>query len=392
MKKMTRYATSVIFVLAVAATVLLVGKSNNNDVKYKLGRVERGQIASKVLASGTVNPVLLVSVGSQVSGTIQKTYVDFNSPVTGGQVIAQIDPAVFRAEVEQAHARYESALAGKKQKEVQVLDTKRTFDRNQELLNRDLIAQSDLDAASTTYQSTLAELQAAKSAVLQAQAALDLAESNLRYTTIHSPVTGTVVSRNVDVGQTVAASFQAPVLFTIAQDLSKMQVNTSVDEADIGMVATGQKADFTVDAYPGKTFAGTVAQVRNAPQTIQNVVTYDVIVSVNNPGLKLKPGMTANVAILVDRKNGVLKIPSAAVRFQPPEKELMKHKGLPKGPLVWKVLPENQLQPVQVRPGITDDKYAELISGDLKEGDSLAVEIMEGKKKDKDKAPGFRPF
>lgn len=390
MKKTTRYATSTLLVVAVLAAILLVGRNNNNDVKYKVERVERGDIASKVLASGTVNPVILVSVGSQVSGTIQQIYVDFNSPVTKGQVIAQIDPAVFRAEVEEARARYESTLAGRQQKEVQVLDTKRTLDRNKELMNGDLIAQSELDTASTNYHSALAELQAAKAAVLQAQAALDLAESNLRYTTIYSPVTGTVVSRNVDVGQTVAASFQAPVLFTIAQDLSKMQVNTSVDEADIGVVKTGQEAAFTVDAYPAKAFVGTVTQVRNAPQTVQNVVTYDVIVSVNNPDLKLKPGMTANVSILVYQKNNVLKIPSAAARFQPPEKEKKNHKDLPRGPLVWKVLSENRLQPVQVKLGIADDRYTELTSGDLKEGDLLAVELIEEKKKDK--APGFRPF
>jgi HlyD family secretion protein len=341
-----------------------------------------------------VNPVVLVSVGSQVSGTIEKFYVDFNSRVEKGQIIAQIDPAVFQAEVEKARANHKSALANLEQKQAQVTDAKRTFERYHELMKNDLVAQSDVDTAETTYQSASASFRAAEAAVLQARAALNLAESNLRYTTIRSPVNGIVVSRNVDAGQTVAASFQAPVLFTIAKDLTKMQVDTSVDEADIGVTKPGQRATFTVDAYPGETFVGKVLQVRNAAQVVQNVVTYDVIVSVDNSSLKLRPGMTANVSILIEERSNVIKIPTAALRFTPPEGERKKGaRETPKGPLVWKLRPDNRLEPVAVKLGIANSQHAELLKGNIAEGDLLATETLStGKKSEANKSPQFRPF
>ncbi len=352
-------------------------------------------ITSTVMASGTLNPVVLVSVGTQVSGTIQKIYVDFNSPVKKGQVIAQIDPPLFRAEVDRSRANYRSALANLEQGQVKVTDAKRTLDRYRQLIQNGLIAQSEADTAETNYQSALATLHAAEAAVLQSRAGLDLAESNLGYATIHSPVTGIVVSRNVDVGQTVAASFQSPVLFTIAKDLTKMQIDTNVDEADIGVVRLGQKATFTVDAYPGKTFIGKILQVRNAPQTIQNVVTYDVIVSVDNASLQLKPGMTANVSILIDERPNVIKVPAAALRFQPPQQESKRFKQeIPKSPVVWMVLAEKKLRPVPVKLGITNGQYAELVEGNLKEGDLLAVEAISPAQKSAGNKtqPGLRLF
>lgn len=308
-------------------------------------KVERGDIRFVVTATGTINPVITVLVGSQVSGTIKALYADYNSRVKEGQVIAQIDPAIFEAQVEQgranvlsaqaniinAKANLENAKANLVKAEVGVLDAKRTLDRNRPLVEKKVIAQAAMDTAQTNYDTAVAQkdvakaqvdsaasqVESSKAQVEQAKAALKVSETNLRYATIRSPVNGIVISRNVDVGQTVAASLQAPTLFTIAKDLTQMQVDTNVSEADIGRVAKGQEAIFTVDAYPEKTFNGKVSEIRNAPITIQNVVTYDVVIQVDNKDLKLKPGMTANVSVLIEHKEGILKIPNAALRFRP---------------------------------------------------------------------------
>ncbi|MBI3328263.1 MAG: efflux RND transporter periplasmic adaptor subunit [Nitrospinae bacterium] len=344
-----------------------------SPLRYQTVRVERGRIAATVNATGTLNAVVTVQVGSQVSGTIQKLFVDFNSPVKEDQIITQIDPASFetrvsqgratlasakaavqvaqamvensKAAIETARANAESAKATIEKAKVMLVDARRTLERNNELVRQSLIAQSDLDTAQTAYdsaasqlklsqaqheaalgqlksataQARLAEAQqaAALAQVEQAKAVLEAAELDLSHTTIRSPVNGIVVSRNVDVGQTVAASLQAPTLFLIAQDLTRMQVGTSVSEADIGRVAEGQRATFTVDAYPNTTFMGRVVQVRNAPITVQNVVTYNAVVEVENADLKLRPGMTANVSFLISERSGALKIPNAALRFQP---------------------------------------------------------------------------
>lgn len=313
--------------------------------KFRTVRVERGEISSVVTATGTINPVITVLVGSQVSGTIKALHADFNSRVKEGEVIAQIDPAIFEAQVEQgkanvlnaqanvlnAQANLENAKANLAKAEVAVLDTKRTLDRNQSLLEKKVIAQATLDTVQANYDTALAQrevakaqvesarsqMESSKAQVEQAKAALKLSETNLRYTTIRSPVNGIVISRNVDVGQTVAASLQAPTLFTIAKDLTRMQVDTNVSEADIGRIAKDQEATFNVDAYPEKTFRGRVSEIRNAPITVQNVVTYDVVIQVDNKELKLKPGMTANVSVLTQHKEGILKIPNAALRFRP---------------------------------------------------------------------------
>jgi HlyD family secretion protein len=339
--------TIVIIVLVLAGGFFLYqwsGKDGSNQ-KFRLAKIERGEINFVVTATGTINPVINVLVGSQVSGTIKALHADFNSQVKEGQVIAQIDPAIFQAQVDQAKAsvltnqanllnaqsNLENAKANLVKADVAVLDAKRTLDRNLPLVEKKVIAQATMDTAQTNYDTAVAQRDVAKAQVgsatsqvasskaqvEQAKAALNMAETNLRYATIRSPVNGTVISRNVDVGQTVAASLQAPTLFTIAKDLTKMQVDTNVSEADVGRVTVGQDATFTVDAYPGRNFRGKVFEVRNAPIILQNVVTYDVVIQVDNKDLKLKPGMTANVSVMIAHREGALKIPNAALRFRP---------------------------------------------------------------------------
>jgi HlyD family secretion protein len=362
---------AIIIAVAVAGFILFRGKGN--EPKFRTERVIRGDIEMTVTATGTVNPVTTVLVGTQVSGTIKNIYVDFNSPVRKGQLIARIDPALFEAQVNQARANLLSAKANLEKAEATSVDAKRTMERNKELLAKNLIAQSDFDTAETNYETARTSVSAAKSQVAQSEAALSSAETNFYYTKIVSPVDGIVVSRNVDVGQTVAASFQTPTLFSIAQDLTKMQIDTNVAEADIGNVKVGQDVEFTVDAYPDITFKGKVWQVRNAPITVQNVVTYDVVVQVDNPELKLKPGMTANVSIIVSIKRNVLKIPNAALRFKPAEK--VKLAAQQKGAGVW-ILEQEKAKRVPVSLGISDGNYTELVSGNIREGQELIVESL----------------
>jgi HlyD family secretion protein len=284
-------------------------------------------------------------VGTQVSGTIKELHADFNSRVKEGQVIAQIDPAIFEAQVEQGRANLlnaqanllnsqaslKIAQANLNKAEIAVVDTKRTLSRNMELIEKKVIAQAALDTAQTNYDTALAQrevakaqlesarsqVESSKAQVEQARAGLRVSETNLKYTTIRSPIHGILISRNVDVGQTVAASLQAPTLFTIAKDLTQMQADTNVSEADIGRIAKGQGATFTVDAFPERTFRGRVSEIRNAPQIIQNVVTYNVVIQVDNSDLRLKPGMTANVSVQIEHKENILKIPNSALRFRP---------------------------------------------------------------------------
>jgi HlyD family secretion protein len=337
----------IIVVLILGGGILfywLTGEEGGGQ-KFRTMKIERGEISAVVTATGTINPVITVLVGSQVSGTIKALYADFNSRVKEGEVIAQIDPSIFEAQVDQgkanvlnsqanllnAQANVKNAEANLVKTEIAVLDMKRTLDRNKELFTKQAIAQATLDTAQANYDSAVAQkesakaqlessktqVESAKAQIEQSKAALKLSDTNLRYTTILSPVNGIVISRNVDVGQTVAASLQAPTLFTIAKDLTQMQVDTNVSEADIGKMVKGQEANFTVDAYPERTFRGRVSEIRNAPITVQNVVTYDVVIQVNNQDLKLKPGMTANVSVLISHKEGVLKIPNAALRYRP---------------------------------------------------------------------------
>jgi HlyD family secretion protein len=363
-----------IIVLAIAVSAFLLFRANGSKPQFGTEKVSRGDIVMTVTSTGTVNPVTTVLVGTQVSGTLKEIFVDFNSPVRKGQLIARIDPSLFEAQVNQARANVLSARANLEKAEATLFDAKRTMDRNKELFSKNLVARSDLDTAETNHETARASVSAAKAQVAQTEAALRVAETNLHYTKIVSPVDGIVVSRNVDVGQTVAASFQTPTLFSIAQDLTKMQINANVDESDIGNIKVGQDVEFIVDAYPEVTFKGRVWQVRNAPITVQNVVTYDVVIQVENPELKLKPGMTANVSIIVSVKKDVLKMPNAALRFRPSEKGTQTPEKK-SGPGVW-ISDKGQLRRIPVSTGISDGSYTELVSGDLREGQEIIVESL----------------
>ncbi|MRR35010.1 efflux RND transporter periplasmic adaptor subunit [bacterium] len=387
-----------IVVVALVLAIAVVGgyfvfAKREPEVKFKTAKIERGDIVSAVSATGNLAAVVTVQVGTQVSGTIQKLFVDYNSPVKKGQIIAQIDPSLFSAQVEQTRGNYLNAQANLQRVKADLADSRRNLERNRQLLKDGVVSQSDFDAADNRYQMAQATVKGAEGGVAQTRGAFTQAETNLRYATIRSPVDGIVVSRNVDVGQTVAASFQTPTLFTIAQDLTRMEIDTSVDEADISRVKVGQPVSFTVDAYPENRFAGTVRQVRNAPVVTQNVVTYVVVIDVDNKDLKLKPGMTANVSIETARKDNVLKVPSAALRFRPrkgaDENEAkgrqadqeQPRKKKESGQQVYTLSPENKPVPVPIKTGIGNDGQVELISGNLKENDEVIVEQVSQQQK-----------
>jgi HlyD family secretion protein len=362
-------------VAAIMALLVLRRCSGSGSATYQTATVSRGGITQAVTATGTLNPVVNVQVGSQVSGNIAKLFADFNSQVKAGQVVAQIDPALFQATVTQAEGDVASAQAALELAKVNAT-------RTQALFNQKNSSQQDLDTA-------MANLHQAEANVKIKQGSLAKAKADLEHCTITSPVDGVVISRNVDVGQTVAASLQAPVIFQIANDLTKMQIDTNVAEADIGMVAVDQNVDFTVDAFPNRTFHGKVVQVRNAPITVQNVVTYDTVIGVDNKDLKLKPGMTANVSITVAHKDDVLQIKNAALRYRPANATPPPaHNASPSAPgrptaggrgsgsrerrgdrTVY-VLRSSRPQSVQIKTGISDGISTEVSEG-LKEGDSV---------------------
>lgn len=384
MKKIL-FGILILIVLGLAAYFSFGNKGK--EVNYRTEKAVKGDIVATVTATGTVNAVTTVLVGTQVSGTIKNIYVDFNSPVKKGQVIAVIDPTTFDAQVAQARANLLSAKANLDKSEAALVDAKRTMERNKELLSKNLIARSDLDTAETNYETAKAQVGVSKAQVAQTDAALKIAETNLGYTKILSPVDGVVISRNVDIGQTVAASFQTPTLFTIAQDLTKMQIDTSVDEADIGNIKVGQDVDFTVDAYPDVAFKGVVSQVRNSPTAVQNVVTYDVVIKVDNNELKLKPGMTANVSIILTGKKDILKIPNAALRFSPSSgKEKGAGQQREKDWGVW-IIENGNAKRIPVKTGISNGNYTELVSGAISEGQELIVESLTKSKASGSPAP-----
>src|ERR1700720_2143666 len=340
---------------------------------YQTATVTRGPITQLVTATGTLNPVVNVQVGSQVSGNIQKLFADFNSKVKAGDVVAQIDPALFQATVTQTEGDLANAQAAL---ELAKLNATRT----QQLFTKKNSSQQDLDTAN-------AALHQAEGNVKIKQGALDKAKADLDHCTITSPIDGVVISRSVDVGQTVAASLQAPVIFQIANDLTKMQIDSNVAEADAGAVSVDQDVDFTVDAFPTHTFRGKVTQVRNAPITVQNVVTYDTVIGVSNPDLKLKPGMTANVSIIAARKDNVLQIKNAALRYRPTEAgaaEVGSRSPSSRGgrglggrerttsERTVYVLSGNRPKPMEIKTGISDGVVTEVVEG-LKEGDSVVT-------------------
>src|SRR5215472_16520417 len=386
----------------VAAIALLTAFSfeSKKTPQFYTEKVQKGDIQDVVQATGTINAVTTVQVGSQVSGTIQTLYADFNSHVKKGQVIAQIDPSLFKGAMLQAQANLANAQANLVAAKANLAKAQATanqskldYDRSVALANDGVIPAQQLDAAKATWQSNDAAVGAPQAAVTQASAqvqqnsaAVTVAKANLDYTTIKSPIDGTVIARSVDVGQTVAASLQAPTLFTIAQDLTKMQVYVSTDESDVGAIHPGQAANFKVDAFPGETFSGHVSQVRLNATTVQNVVTYTTVVDFDNPQMKLFPGMTAYVSVPVAQASNVLKVPNGALRFKP-QTSGQQSRGQngngaarqmkdPSLGTVWKMAADKSLQPVQVKLGITDHTFTEVakvLNGSLNPGDQLVV-------------------
>jgi HlyD family secretion protein len=312
-----RRTLSLLAVAVVVVAAFFALRGRRVTTRYATATVDRGDIVDVVGATGVLQAVVTVQVGSQVSGTISWLGADFNSRVKKAQVIARLEQSAFLARLNQAQANLASAKANVDRSQAVIDDAKQKYDRARELSKQDLVPPSDLESARATYEGAIAQHQANKAAVKQAQAALNQAQVDLDHTVITAPVDGVVLARNVDVGQTVAASFQAPVLFVIANDLTQMQVNASIDEADIGRVKAGQDVSFTVDAYPDQTFDGRVDQVRLQPVTSQNVVTYNTIIAVDNSRLRLMPGMTATVSVIVRKAENSLRVPSAALRFRP---------------------------------------------------------------------------
>jgi len=415
-------------VAVLAGLLMAFGLGHGTQAQHFTAKVERGDIHDVVDATGMINAVILVQVGSQVSGTIAKLNVDFNSRVHKGDIVALIDPALFQgallqasADLDNAKANLVAARANLDKAKAAAQQTKADFDRTAELTTEKIMSQQQMDLAKANYDSANAGVGAAEANVAQADAqvsqkaaALAVAQTNLNYTVIRSPIDGTVVARNVDVGQTVAASLQAPTIFTIAQDLTKMLVYTKTDESDVGNIRPGKEVTFKVDAFPKDTFHGKVSQVRMNPTTVQSVVTYDTIIEFANPEMKLFPGMTAYVTIPVDTVQNVLKVPNTALRYKPamaPEDILAIYKqygieaserqqvaadpaapghgpqagednqNLPRTPraenaVVWKLQADNTMAPVKISLGITDHAYTQVASvmkGALKEGDELII-------------------
>ena len=356
---------------AIAAVLVIgiIGFAGSKQVKYQTRHVKRCTITQVVEASGTINPVNTVSVGSTVSGLIKEIYVDYNDVVKKGQILAQIDPANFEATVQQNQAQINNAQAN-----VARLQAIADFDRQQyirykNLYAKNFVAKSELDEKYSTYKSDVAQINAAKAQISQYQASLRTAMTNLGYTKIIAPVDGTVISREIDLGSPVAASFQAPELFTIAQDLTNMQIEVSVSEADIGKVEEGQDVTYTIDGYPDQNFKGKVTQVRLSPTTESNVVTYTVIVDVNNEDLKLKPGMTANVSIITDRSENVLCVPNMALKFTPDiNGPKYKNQG------IW-VLEKGKPKRIEIKTGANNDSNTEIISDKINEDTQVIMSI-----------------
>ena len=398
--------------LAAAGVIWYFTRANDSQPQYQTATVARGDIIQAVTATGTLNPVLNVQVGSQISGIIQNLYADFNTTVKSNQVIAQLDPATFQANVAQAEGDLANANANRELMQIQAK-------RAEELFKNKLIAESDHDTA-------IANLHQAQAQVKIKEASLSNAQVTLRRCTIYAPVDGVVISRSVDVGQTVAASLSAPVLFQIANDLTKMQIDSNVAEADVGGVEVGQNVNFTVDAFPGRTFTGKVVQIRNSPITVQNVVTYDTVIEVSNPDLKLKPGMTANASIVTAQRFDVLKIPNGALRFRPPEalgdkktnttsvaKSTVggqssggnrsgdggrggaggsgaRQHGERRSARTVCILKDAKLQPIQIKTGITDGLMTEVTEG-LNENDKIITSSIT-QQSGPTPAPASNPF
>ncbi len=396
-------------------------------ISFRTARLDRGPVEQAVTATGSVSAVVTVQVGSQVSGVIAKLGADFNSRVTEGQIIAQIDPTRFRAALQQADATLKAASASVAGLEVAARQAKLERDRADALVKRQVLGVADLDLARSKYDQAVANQAEAVAKVAQARASLGAARVDLERTTIRAPISGTVLQRSVDVGQTVAASLQAPVLFTIAQDLARMEVHAAIDEADVGKVHEGQDATFSVDAYPGETFHASIFQIRSQPNVQQNVVTYDAVVRFDNPDSKLRPGMTATVRVVSLRKEDVLRVPNAALRFRPGTDLIAAPTGPPSGAgaenrQLTATAPApvaasggtpagrppamataegggrstgkggaggrtrgrifrpagDKVAPVNFKPGISDDEFTEVVGGELRAGDEVVLDLGGG--------------
>ena len=345
---------------------------------YVTARAAEGDVVRSIITSGTVNPVVTVQVGSYVSGPILSITCDFNTQVKAGQLCAKIDPRAYKVALDQAKANLSSARAQLTKDQASLAYAQINYQRDLKLVARGIVSQDSVDSDKSAYDQAVAQVALDQATIAQRQAALQGAQVNLDYTDIVSPVDGTVVSRNVDVGQTVAASFQTPTLFLIAKDLTKMQVDTNVSESDIGGVRIGQKATFTVEAFTGTTFEGRISQVREAPITVQNVVTYDAVISVDNPRLLLLPGMTANARIITQERKDVLKVPLQALRFDPQGfaaagTQTASAKRNHDNQHVW-ILEDGKPVSVAVTVGIDDGTSAEITGGKLKPGDPVIVD------------------
>lgn len=440
-----RWIIGLVVLGALVAVILFAAfmAKGNDKTQYFATKVDKGSIRQVVEATGTINAVTTVQVGSQVSGTIAKLLVDFNSRVKKGEVIAQIDPSLFqgvvlqaRADLANAQANYVASKANLEKAQATAIQAKADYERTQGLAQAGVMSPQQLDLARANADASQAAVSAAQAQITQAsaqvkqkEAAVEVAETNLNYTTIHAPIDGTVIARSVDVGQTVAASLQAPTLFTIAQDLTKMQVYANTDESDVGNIRPGQPVTFKVDAFPKDTFSGRVSQVRMNATVVQNVVTYNTVIDFDNPELKLFPGMTAYVTIPVAAVNDVLRVPNGALRFKPDLKAeeiraLYQKYGLDSGDhqganagteggttsgatarqqraqgegvtgggaqtqtrtprldvaVVWKLRPDKTLEPVRVRTGITDHTLTEVtqvLRGTLDNGDEVVTGSM----------------
>jgi len=412
-----RLAWLIAIVLVIVFVVYRCSQGAEDAPDYQTSVVEKSNVISRVSTSGSLQAVVTVDVGSQVSGRVQELYADFNSKVKKGQKIAKIDPSLFQAAVVQAEANVTAARANVTRLEITAEDSERQARRASEVFAQRLISETERDNAVATARAARASVAQAKGQLAQAQAQLEQARTNLRYTDIISPTDGVVISRAVNVGQTVAASLQAPVIFTIAQDLAKMEVHTNVAESDIGRLKPGMRVSFTVDAYPGEPFRGSIRDIRNAPQVVQNVVTYDAVIDVSNDDLKLKPGMTATVSVITDRRRDVLTVPNAALRFRPENAgggqgqrgsqaaggaqaaDGMRPRGQggeaennnrwrrdrggeneeggrpePARHTVF-VLQAEKPVPREVTTGITDGRVTEVTGGELKEGENVIVSI-----------------
>ncbi len=351
--------------LLIAVATIWLFASSSGGVHYTTAPVARGVVTKTVTATGTVNPVLTIIVGSYVSGVIQELTCDYNTKVTVGQICAKIDPRPYQTVVDQNRANLGEAKAQLEKDKAALAYAQVNYDRNFRLAQTNAVSKDTLDNARNALDQAQSQIALDQAAIGQREAQLAAAQVNLDYTSIMSPVEGTVVSRNVTIGQTVAASFQTPTLFLIATDLTRMQVDTNVSESDIGGLKERQKALFTVDAFPKRNFEGQVVQVRQSPQTIQNVVTYDVVVSVDNSDLALKPGMTAATRVVVDERQDVLRVPSQALRYAPSGHRAGEGQ-------VW-VMHNGQLTAVKIAPGLDDDSFTEVLQGELKPGDQVIV-------------------